>query len=393
MRTEVRQFQPRSDRPGYVVDFVEHRDDIKNTKSLPLVRATCDNLVLAAGAFGSTFLMLKNRANFPQLSDRLGYAFNGNGDVLGLALQAVDRQTHQSRVLNPSLGTVITSALRVADQIDGDGARGRGSYIEDAGYPEFVNWLAQTTDVRGTLSRLFRFVLAWIRMHVASNPTSDLGGMLSALLGGGGFTRSSLPLLGMGREVPDGRLYLNDAGYLALDWAMDGDGGYFDQVTKVMRAIAQERGATFQEDPRLSQSGDHRAPARWMPHGRASKCGRRRQQRPGVRLPRILHRRRLGNAWYHGRQPRFHHRRLRRSLCRPVARELTHLRSPAWGSTLPPARRSAPCFEQGPISAPRAIDKRRPDGKNAGRPRFLWRLDVRSHSREAEPCQSLIVWP
>ncbi|HET6146099.1 MAG TPA: GMC family oxidoreductase [Polyangia bacterium] len=248
-RTEVRHFRPRGDGTGYAVDYVEHRDDVTNTRGLPLTSATCDKLVLAAGAFGSTFLMLKNRPSFPGLSDRLGYAFNGNGDVLGLALQAVDRNTNQQRVINPSLGTVITSALRVADEIDGVGAKGRGFYVEDAGYPEFVNWLAQTADVRGTLRRLFHFVVAWIRMHVASNPTSDLGSLVSGVLGDGAFTRSSLPMLGMGREVPDGRLYLNHAGYLALDWQMDGDGGYFSQVTDVMRTIANELGATYRDDP------------------------------------------------------------------------------------------------------------------------------------------------
>jgi len=248
-RTEVRSFRPRGDGPRYAVDYVEHRDDVTDTQALPLLHATCDNLVLAAGAFGSTFLMLKNRPSFPGLSNRLGYGFNGNGDVLGLALQGVDQKTQQQRVINPSLGTVITSALRVADELDGVGAKGRGFYVEDAGYPEFVNWLAQTADVRGTLSRLFHFAVSWIRMHIASNPTSDLGGLVSGLLGDGAFTRSSLPMLGMGREVPDGRLYLNDVGCLALDWQMDGDGGYFDQVTDVMRMIARELGATFQEDP------------------------------------------------------------------------------------------------------------------------------------------------
>jgi cholesterol oxidase len=248
-RTEVRSFRPRSGGAGYAVDYVEHRDDATDSKGLPLVRATCDNLVLAAGALGSTFLMLKNRLSFPGVSDRLGYAFNGNGDVLGLALQAVDRKSRQQKLLNPSLGTVITSALRVADEIDGVGSKGRGFYIEDAGYPEFVNWLAQTADVRGTLRRLFHFAVTWIRMHIASDPTSDLSGLVSGLLGDGAFTRSSLAMLGMGREVPDGRLYLNDAGYLALDWQMDGDGGYFSQITAVMRAIANELGATFQENP------------------------------------------------------------------------------------------------------------------------------------------------
>jgi cholesterol oxidase len=121
--------------------------------------------------------------------------------------------------------------------------------VQDAGYPEFVNWLAQTADVPGTLRRLFNFVVSWIRMRLSSNPTSDLGAQLSALMGDGSFTRSSLPLLGMGREIPNGRMYLNDAGCLALDWAERGSDAYYTGVRDTMRDIAGELGASFQDDP------------------------------------------------------------------------------------------------------------------------------------------------
>ena len=61
--------------------------------------------------------------------------------------------------------------------------------------------------------------------------------------------RSLLPLLGMGREVPDGRMYLSDKGYLALDWSIDRSEGYYDGVREIMSEIAQELGAKYTDDP------------------------------------------------------------------------------------------------------------------------------------------------
>jgi len=248
-RAEVRSFRPRGDGAGYEVDYVEHRDGFTDTRNLPLVRVTCDKLVLSAGALGSSFLLLKNAASFPGLSARLGAAFSGNGDILGAARSSFDHRTGRGRVINPSYGTVITGALRFADELDGTGVRGRGFYLEDAGYPEFVNWLAQTADVGGTLRRLWRFIVSWIRMRIAANPTSDLGSQLSALLGDGHLTRSSLVMLGMGRDVPNGQMRLNDAGYLALDWDIGASEDYFQRVRLAMRDLSDELGATYTDDP------------------------------------------------------------------------------------------------------------------------------------------------
>jgi cholesterol oxidase len=248
-RVEVRTFKPVDGGAGYEVGYVRHSDEVTDTANLPIERATCDRLVLSAGTFGSTFLLLKNRQSFPALSPRLGHAFSGNGDVLGLALNARDRKTGQPRVLNPTVGPVITSTLRVADELDGVGAVGRGFYMQDAGYPDLVNWLAESADLPGTIRRLFRFVGAWLSTHLSRNPSSDLGAELSALLGDSALTRGMLPLLGMGREIPNGRLHLNDKGYLALDWSADGSAAYYDRMRDAMQGISSALGASFREDP------------------------------------------------------------------------------------------------------------------------------------------------
>lgn len=254
-RTEVRSFRPLGD-GRYEVSYVQHSDAGKDTSRLPLQTMTCNNLVLSAGALGSTFLMLKNRSHFPGLSDRLGHAMAGNGDILGLALNAHDHATGEGHILDPSFGPVIGSAIRFADRRDGVGSEGNGFYLEDAGYPEFINWLAQTADLGGTLKRALHFALAWVRVRISPNPTSDLSAAISRLMGDSQFTRSSLPLLGMGRDVPDGRATLNEKGHLDLDWSIKRSEAYFERARNLMRETAEAMGAKYDDGPlwRLSRA-------------------------------------------------------------------------------------------------------------------------------------------
>jgi cholesterol oxidase len=247
-RTEVRSFRPRDTGRGYEVGFVRHSDETSDTSALPVERATCDRLILSAGALGSTFLLLKNRENFPKLSPRLGYAFSGNGDTLGIAFEARG-PNDAPRVMNPSLGPVITSTIRVADELDGVGAKGRGFYLQDAGFPYLFEWLAETADVPGAFGRDIRFAAAWLHARFSKDPPTDLSSQFSALLGDGHLTRSTLPLLGMGREIPDGRLRLSDNNYLDLDWSLDRSMSFYDRVRETMRGVSDALGATYRDDP------------------------------------------------------------------------------------------------------------------------------------------------
>lgn len=85
----------------------------------PFVRA--DVVVLAAGALGSTEILLRSRAAGLPLSDRLGEVFTGNGDVLGLAYNA-DIPIHgigygaQSPEGRPPVGPCITGVIDMRDR-------------------------------------------------------------------------------------------------------------------------------------------------------------------------------------------------------------------------------------------------------------------------------------
>ena len=91
-------------------------------------------LVLAAGTFGTNYLLLKNRPSLPSLSDRIGQGFSGNGDFLGFL-------TRGSGTVAPANGPVITSTIHSPDFADtGSAPRPTGAalghYCRTAAIPD-----------------------------------------------------------------------------------------------------------------------------------------------------------------------------------------------------------------------------------------------------------------
>lgn len=247
---EVKSIAPR-DGGGFTVQYAEHdpkSPSKQNGRELCTRRTvTADRLILSAGTFGSPFLLLKNRAVFPLLSDCLGTRFCGNGDLLGFFLGGRGADG-KPRLLDAGRGPVITSAVRGGDELDGTGERGRGFYIEDAGHPEFVNWLVEATQAQNVVRRFGRFLLRRLTSRFAGDPKSDITEEIQALLGDCALSSSSVAVLGMGRDVPDGTMRLRK-GYLDIDWTTKTSRAYFDRLRGVMKEIAGELGARFRENP------------------------------------------------------------------------------------------------------------------------------------------------
>ncbi|WP_449373134.1 GMC family oxidoreductase [Arthrobacter psychrolactophilus] len=241
----------RDDDGTWLVHYVAH--DPGNpapTKSLPESTIRCAKLILAAGTFGSTYLLLRNRMSLPGISPALGTRFCGNGDLLGLMLNATQmaQGTVSSRPLVGSRGPVITTAIRVGDELDGDGSSGRGYYIEDAGYPGFMNWLMELSQIRAAIPRVARMAARIVENRLFQQNRSNISADLAAAMGASAFSESSVPLLGMGRDVPDGMMNLRD-GRLAIDWTVATSEEYFARVRGTMAALAETLGAGFQDNP------------------------------------------------------------------------------------------------------------------------------------------------
>lgn len=288
-RCEARALQP-AEGGGYLVGYVRHDPDSEgrptDLAALPLHTVSCKHLILSAGTIGTTRLLLRNRGSLPGLSERLGYGFSGNGDLLTFALHCSRAGADGKRVpleIEPARGPVITSAIRVPDALDdgagtgdgaagdraGDGAAGegaagegaagegvagdmtrRGFYLEDAGYPEFASWMLQMFDEpEAIIKAIPRLAHRLWRSLLHRRRHTEIGGLVSALLGDSELPSTLLPLLGMGRDVPNGRFTLQGE-RLELDWSKDGGSGpYFDRVRDTSREIARELGAKFHDNP------------------------------------------------------------------------------------------------------------------------------------------------
>ena len=250
-RCEVRSIAPLAG-GGYSIRYVEHADEDEgrrtNTSTLAQHEITAERLVLSAGTLGTTYLLLRNRDTLGGLPEALGTRFCGNGDLLSFATNARRREGEREgmRVLEPSYGPVISSTVRVDDSADG--GTGPGYYIQEGGYPAFASWMVESTDLPGGISRAARFLLGRFWDAVWAKPDSNISAELSRLIGATARSSALLPMLGMGRDTPDGRMTLDD-GKLAVDWSVETSEAYFDRVRDSMRALSEAMGADWAESP------------------------------------------------------------------------------------------------------------------------------------------------
>ncbi|HUG47671.1 MAG TPA: GMC family oxidoreductase [Candidatus Limnocylindria bacterium] len=247
---EVRELEPRP-RGGWLVRYVEHdleREGMPfTTHRLPLREVSCDRLILSGGTLGSVYLLLRNKDRLPGLSAALGTHFSGNGDLLTLALRPRDPRSGRLLPMESGIGPAITAAVRFPDGVE-DGSRRRGFYLQDAGYPDMINWLIQAVEMPGAILRYWATAVRLVRRFMKRQTDTDVGAELSRLLGDAHLSSGILPLLGMGREWPNGVMRLRD-GLLDVDWTIDRSSDYFEAVRLEQRRLARALGARFRDNP------------------------------------------------------------------------------------------------------------------------------------------------
>ena len=252
---EVKEIAPR-DGGGYRVKFVRHDpasvDPLTGKCPPPSeFETTCDRLIISAGTFGSPYLLLKNRAFFPNLSDKtLGSRFSVNGDLLSFIANSMERKNGTSvpRKLDPSFGPVITSAIRVGDTLDGDGDQGRGFYTEDGGNPYLLSWFSEISGLPAFVRRSVKFLKMAAKYRLGFNNDANLSAEIADLIGPANASKSSFPVLTMGRDFANGRLFLKN-NMLDCDWSQKKSQEYFNRVRRVGRAIARSLNAEYIDNP------------------------------------------------------------------------------------------------------------------------------------------------
>ena len=250
-RCEAKTLAPRPE-GGYTVGYVDHGEAIEGERRrAPLQEKTItgDRLLLCAGTIGSTYLLLRNRANFPELSERLGTRFCGNGDLLTLV-----KRTHETvdgkrrgRLIEPGYGPVIASTIRVKDALEG--GPGRAYYVQDGGYPDTINWIIEAGDQPAALVRGIRFAWRLLKLYLRRGGSSDVGADIARLIGSAPVSSTTLPLFAMGRDIPDGTMRLADGGLLDVDWDKRRSNPTFEAVRRTGRDVAKVLDGTFRDNP------------------------------------------------------------------------------------------------------------------------------------------------
>ncbi|MET0325680.1 MAG: GMC family oxidoreductase [Ilumatobacteraceae bacterium] len=254
VRSEVTALRRRAAGHGFEVEFVVHRPEREghttDTDQLRPRLLTARRVVVAAGAIGSTYLLLRHRRALGVATPALGTRFCGNGDLLGFILKS--ERDGAPFPLEGSKGPVISSYIRWPDNVESSDPADFGMYLEDAGFPAFAQWLVEATQLPAAARRAAIFTYARIKERLGGPRRSLLSGELSRLLGEGVLSRSSLPLLAMGRDVPDGRLYLGSHGrskWMDSTWSVATSKAYFDHVKTQMRRVADALNGRFEVNP------------------------------------------------------------------------------------------------------------------------------------------------
>jgi cholesterol oxidase len=265
-RCEVRGITPDGD-GGWVVSYVEHHRAVDGTPvdtvALPMRAVRCSRVVLAAGALGSTYLLLRARPGLPAVSPLLGHEFSGNGDVFGLVVGA----RHGDRPAWPAgSAPTITGAVQLPAALQGTGP---GFVLHDAGVPAFLSWLLAAREVAlhgsgglglpglpaslglpgvGRSLRLAKDARDWVATRLFGGAGGDLRGRLARLADAGAGAEPLLALLAVGRAGTDGVLRL-DGDRLDVERSGASHDEYLQRVRATMAELAAELGGRFEAGP------------------------------------------------------------------------------------------------------------------------------------------------
>lgn len=258
---EVKTFAP-ADGGGYRITYAQHdpdqwreprdRDD-SYSGAFTTHEITAKRLIVSAGAYGSPYLLLKNKENFPHLktNPNLGDRFGLNGDMLSFIVKSQEKKNGRCapRILDPTFGPVITSAIRLGDSLDELGEQGRGFYVEDGGNPYLMSWGMELAGISNFLLRGLHFGKRYLKYYLGFSNDADLDKEIADLLGDCADSKSSLPILTMGRDFADGRLSLDSDGLLECDWNIKKSREYYDRVLRIGNGIARALKAEYMENP------------------------------------------------------------------------------------------------------------------------------------------------
>lgn len=230
-RCEVIRLEAAAGGGGYLVHV---RDRARGERRCIAAR----RVVLAAGALGTTELLLRARArgDLGRVSDALGTRFSVNGDHLATAFGAAEPTRGRE-------GPIIVSAIEFPDPA----GRGRDALVEDGGSPALFS---------GFFARTLPHVLEGAERLGRALRREGVRGALDALRALPGqrlwprpVDERTLTLLVMMRDAADGRASLDAAGNLAIRWRWEGSAASVARINEILAALGRAAGARIPPAP------------------------------------------------------------------------------------------------------------------------------------------------
>jgi len=220
----------------------------------PTATVSADIVIVAAGTFGSTEILLRSKAAGLPLSDQLGQRFSGNGDVLGFSynndvnINMVgfgNRPPHKMDPVGPTITSVID--LRGQPKLED------GMVIEEGG-------------VAGALGGLLPKAMDAAAKIAGRDTDTGLTDLiaektreLDSLVRGPyhGAIRNTQVYLVMTHDSGAGTLYLDQSDELRVSWPGAGEERFVTQVNEKLEQATGLLGGTFVENPLWSKLASH----------------------------------------------------------------------------------------------------------------------------------------
>ena len=215
---------------------------------------SADIVILAAGTFGSTEILLRSKATGLPLSDQIGQHFSGNGDMIGFSYNGdtdVNMVGWGNRPPNtiPPVGPVITSVIDLRQQ----------PRLEDG-------LVIQEGGSAGALGAFLPQALATAAKIAGTDTDTDLDDMIAerrreidSLIRGPyeGAIRNTQIYLVMTHDNSSGTLYLDERDELRISWPGAGEARYVENVNEKLQKATEQLGGTFIPNPVWSKLASH----------------------------------------------------------------------------------------------------------------------------------------
>ncbi|HUZ92366.1 MAG TPA: GMC family oxidoreductase, partial [Methylocella sp.] len=217
----------------------------RETFDAPELFLTADLVIIAAGAIGSTAILLRSKQRGLALSDRVGEHFTGNGDVLAFAydtertINGIGFGSHTEGQI-PPVGPCITGII---DHRDTPNVRD-GFVIEEGSIP-------------GALDKLLPGIMSSASALVGRQESPGIGAwlrergraLISLVFGSyRGAVRNTQTYLVMAHDNEDGTIHIDD-GRPRISWPGVGSEPIFETINTTLNKATQTLGGEFVKNP------------------------------------------------------------------------------------------------------------------------------------------------